>query len=94
MAEGVTTEQIDKQFYAPPLGVQVQEGRPAQVASRTPWQVLTHRSRRYPDPQLQKEFLGNAFLTPQGMLIGDAAYQGLNLKRNRWSAGSGFQAPQ
>jgi hypothetical protein len=39
-----------------PLGVQAQEGRPAQIASRptsrTPGQVLAHRPGRHPNPDL------------------------------------------
>src|ERR1700731_2650554 len=51
-----------------PLGVQAQEGRPAQVTSRsaprTPRQILAHGSRRNLNSQLHEEFIGDAFLAP------------------------------
>jgi hypothetical protein len=76
------------------LGVHAQEGRPAQVASRPTsrmrGQVLAHGSWRHPDSKLQKQLIGNALLTPQGILVRDPANQGLNLLGNLRSSGSGL----
>jgi hypothetical protein len=44
--------------------------------------------------QLQQEFIGDAFLPPHGILVRHPANQGLNLNRNRRSAGSGLQPPE
>jgi hypothetical protein len=80
------------------LGVQAQEGRPAQVASRPtsrePGQILAHCPWRHPNLKLQEQLIGNALLTPQGILVCDPANQGLNLLGNLRSSGSGLQPPE
>jgi hypothetical protein len=80
------------------LGVQTQERRPAQIASgptaRTSGQVLVHRPGRHPNPDLQEQLVGDAFLAPRGILIRDPANQRLQFRGNRWSAGAGFEPPE
>src|SRR5450631_249305 len=81
-----------------PLGVQAQERRPSQVPSRSAWwamrQILPYGARRDLNLQFQNKLVGNAFLTPRGILIRHLADQGTNLQRNRRSAGSGLQPPE
>ena len=63
------------------LSVQAQESRPAQIASRptsrTPGQVLAHRPGRHPNPDLQEQLIGDAFLAPRVILTRDPANQRL-----------------
>jgi hypothetical protein len=81
-----------------PLGMQAQEGRPAQVTSRsaprTPRQILPHGSWRNSNSQFQEELIGNAFLTPRDILVRHPADQRLKLRRNRRSAGSRLEPPE
>src|SRR5215831_16800303 len=55
------------------LGMVVDEGQPARFRiRRTYWatvsQVLLHGARGNPDPELQLQFVGDAFLAPSGVL--------------------------
>src|SRR6202158_67199 len=65
------------------LAVKAQKCRPAQVtarsAHRTRRQVLSHCARRHANARLHEEFLGNAFLAPQRILVRDPTNQRLDL---------------
>jgi hypothetical protein len=51
-----------------PMSVQAQESRPAQITSRptsrTPGKILVHGPWRHPNPDLQQQLIGDAFLAP------------------------------
>jgi hypothetical protein len=64
-----------------PPGMQAQECRPAQVASRSAWrttgQVFAYSSWRHLNSQLQQKLVGDAFLAPRRIFIRHSADQSL-----------------
>src|SRR5450631_2837793 len=64
-----------------PPGMQAQECRPAQAASRSAWrttgQVFVYSSWRHLNSPLQQKLVGNAFLAPRRILIRHPADQSL-----------------
>src|SRR5215831_6697075 len=62
-------EEIARQYR---LGVILQEGRPALIATKLPGRPLRHvlsdRPRRYADPELEPQLVCNALFTPRYVL--------------------------
>jgi hypothetical protein len=56
--------------------------------------VFAHRARRHAQPQLQQQFIRNAFLPPCRILTGHTANECLKVCRNRWASRSRFPAPE
>src|SRR5262245_2056162 len=56
--------------------------------------VLPYRPRRDPQAQLQEEFIGNALLTPRGILTGHTTDERLQVRRERRASRDGLPAPE
>ncbi len=69
-----------------PLGVILQERRPAQVSMRLPryslWHVLEYGSWRHLHPELDQQFVHYPFLTPERILTGHPANQRPQFRRD------------
>src|SRR6516162_5355492 len=80
------------------LGMVLQEGGPALIATRLPRRslrhVLAHGSRRDSDPELDQQLIGNPLLAPERVFYSHPANQAAQLRWNRWSARPALQAPE
>lgn len=83
------------------LGVVPDESHPPLIGSPpirpvdgSPRHVLANRTRRYADPELEQELIGDSLLTPSHVFDSHAADQGPKLGRQRRSPGSGLELPE
>src|SRR5262249_45410687 len=74
------------------LGMIANKGAPALRCRALAWplvvrrrHVFTHGAGRYPQAQLQHQFIGNALLTPGRVVTSYLADERLQLRRNGWS---------
>ncbi len=56
--------------------------------------VLAHGARGDLDAELQQKLIRDALLAPAGILRGHPPDHSLQLRRNRWAAGTGLHSPQ
>jgi hypothetical protein len=64
------------------------------AVSQALWHGLPYGAWRYPQAQLEQEFVRNALLTPRRVLTSHMMDKGLEFRRNGWSSGARFPPPE
>jgi hypothetical protein len=64
------------------------------TAVHAPGHVFPHGTRRYPQAELEQEFIGNTFLTPGRILMSHTTDKGLQVRWEQRTSRGGLPAPE